>query len=251
MQTIRYDDIADLYDLHVTVDLDIPFYIAEAQRSGGKVLELMAGTGRVSVPLVEAGIELTCVDVSEGMLARLRAKLGARRLSATVHRADIRELDLHERFALAIIPFHSFSEITSPADAERALESVVRHLSADGRLIVPLHNPLVRLRDVDGALRLTSADAIDGGALVVSGFERFDPQTRIVTRMQFYELFDERGRLESKRLLPMTFRLIWPGEFEAVATRAGLEREALYGDYNYADFDEQRSPFMIWVLRCR
>lgn len=249
MKPIRYDDIADLYDLHVTVDCDIPFYIAEAQRSGGKVLELMAGTGRVSVPLVEAGIELTCVDASEGMLERLRAKLDARRLSATVHRTDIRELDLHDRFALAIIPFHSFSEITSPADSERTLESVVRHLSADGRLIIPVHNPAVRLREVDGALRLTSSDTIDGGQLVVSGFERFDPKTRIVTRTQFYELFDERGRLESKRVLAMKFRLLWPGEFEDLAGRAGLEREALYGDYTYADFDEQRSPFMIWVLR--
>ncbi|MGD8868476.1 MAG: class I SAM-dependent methyltransferase [Gemmatimonadales bacterium] len=249
MKRIRYDDVADLYDLHVTVDLDIPFYIAEAQRSSGKVLELMAGTGRVSVPLVEAGIELTCVDASKGMLERLRAKLDARRLSATIHRADIRELDLRERFALAIVPFHSFSEITSPADGERTLESLVRHLSADGRLIVPLHNPAVRLREVDGALRLTSADAIDGGNLVVSGFERFDPQTRIVTRTQFYELFDERGGLESKRMLAMRFRLIWPEEFEDLAVQAGLEREALYGDYNYADFDEQRSPFMVWVLR--
>lgn len=251
MQTIRYDDIADLYDLHVTVDFDIPFFIAEAQRSGGKVLELMAGTGRVSVPLVEAGVELTCVDASEGMLERLRAKLGVRRLSATVHRADIRELDLRERFALVIIPFHSFSEVTSPDDAERALQSVVRHLSGSGRVIVPLHNPVVRLRGVDGALRLTSADAIDGGHLVVSGFERFDARTRVVTRTQFYEVFDERGRLESKRMLAMEFRLLWPGEFEDLAGRVGLEREALYGDYNYADFDEQRSPFMVWVLRQR
>lgn len=248
MSLIRYDNVADLYDLHVTVDLDIPFFVAEAQRANGKVLELMAGTGRVSVPLVEAGISLTCVDASEGMLERLRTKLRDRKLEATVHRTDIRELKLGERFALAIVPFHSFSEILEPAESLRALESVVRHLDEDGRLIVPLHNPEVRLRGVDGALRVTSSHSIDGGHLVVSGFERFDPMTRIVARTQYYEVFDKQGRLESKRMLEMSFRLIWPSEFEELAARAGLDREALYGDYNYADFDARISPFMIWVL---
>jgi SAM-dependent methyltransferase len=246
---IRYDSVADLYDLHVTYEFDIPFFIAEAQRATGKVLELMAGTGRVSLPLVEAGVELTCVDASERMLERLRVKLRTRKLSAAVHRADIRQLELRERFSLAIIPFHSFSELATPADSEQALKSVVQHLDENGRLIIPLHNPPVRLQGADGTLRLTSSQAIAGGRLLVSGFERFDPLTRIVTRTQFYEIFDEEGRLETKRMLPMKFRLIWPAEFEELAAGAGLEREVVYGDYDYAEFDEQRSPFMVWVLR--
>ena len=249
MALIRYDDVADLYDLHVTVDRDVPFFVTEAQRASGKVLELMAGTGRVSIPLIEAGVELTCVDVSEGMLERLRGKLRDRGLSAVVHRADIREFNMRERFALALIPLHSFSEIVEPDDARRALRSVVRHLIEGGRLILPLHNPPVRLREVDGALRLTSSHVTDGGRLVVSGFERFDPLTRIVARTQFYELFDEKGALESKRMLEMRFRLLWRSEFEELTAQAGLELESLYGDYNYADFDEQHSPYMIWLLR--
>jgi len=104
---IRYDDVADLYDLHVTVDLDVPFFVNEAQRVCGKVLELMAGTGRVSIPLVEAGVELTCVDVSEGMLERLRAKLRAKGLSAVVQRADICDFDDPALFDDAYAVAHS------------------------------------------------------------------------------------------------------------------------------------------------
>ena len=251
MSVIHYDEVADLYDLHVTVDLDVSFFVCEAHRACGKVLELMAGTGRVSIPLIEAGIELTCVDVSEGMLERLRAKLRAKGLSAAVHRADVRDFDLRERFALAIIPFHSFSEIVEPDDAGRALGSIMRHLDGGGRLVVTLHNPVKRLQDVDGTLRLTSSHVTDAGRLVVSGFERFDPLTRIVTRTQYYELFDKKGLLESKRMLEMRFRLFQRCEFEDLAERAGLEVETLYGDYNYADYDERLSPFMIWVLRHR
>jgi SAM-dependent methyltransferase len=69
---IDYDRVADVYDLYVTSDLDVGFYVAEAGKVKGKVLELMCGTGRVSMPLLEAGVDLTCVDASEGMIARLK-----------------------------------------------------------------------------------------------------------------------------------------------------------------------------------
>lgn len=248
MSSIRYDDVADLYDLHVTVDLDIPFFVTEAQKVSGRVLELMAGTGRLSIPLIEAGVDLTCVDLSEGMLERLQAKLRAKRLSAVVHQSDIRDLELDARFELAVIPFHSFSEILARADQVKALRSAAGHLSEGGRLICALHNPPVRLKQVDGALRLTGSHEIEGGLLVVSGFERYDPQTSIVSRTQMYELFGADGRLESKRVLEMRFCLIGPSEFEQLAAEAGLRVEALYGDYNYADFDKDYSPFMIWAL---
>jgi ubiquinone/menaquinone biosynthesis C-methylase UbiE len=69
---IDYDCVADIYDLYVTSDLDIGFYLEEATKVQGKVLELMCGTGRVSISLLEAGVDLTCVDASKGMLARLQ-----------------------------------------------------------------------------------------------------------------------------------------------------------------------------------
>jgi len=58
---IDYDRVADIYDLYVTSGLDVSFYLEEAGKVVGKVLELMCGTGRISVPLVEAGVDLTLV----------------------------------------------------------------------------------------------------------------------------------------------------------------------------------------------
>ncbi len=114
---IDYDRVADVYDLYVTSDLDVGFYVEEATKALGKVLELMCGTGRVSVPLLEARVDLTCVDVSAGMLARLQERLRERKLEARVVRADIRHLDLgKEEFELALIPFHSFCELISLHD---------------------------------------------------------------------------------------------------------------------------------------
>jgi SAM-dependent methyltransferase len=247
---IDYDRVADVYDLHVTSDLDVSFYVEEAGKVGGKVLELMCGTGRISVPLLEAGVDLTCVDASEGMLARLEERLRARKLEARVVRADVRYLDLgEEEFELALIPFHSFSELVSARDQELALRAIYACLKEGGRLICPLHNSAIRARSADGALRLNgSFPTADGGLLVVSGFETLEEDSGVVDRVQLYEFFDASNNLRAKRVLPMRFALITRSEFAELASAAGLVPVVLYGDYHRGEYQEDSSPFMIWIL---
>jgi SAM-dependent methyltransferase len=247
---IDYDLVADVYDLYVTSDLDVGFYVAEAGKVKGKVLELMCGTGRVSMPLLEAGVDLTCVDASERMLARLEERLRVRKLEARVLRADIRHLDLdEEEFDLALIPFHSFSELVSPRDRELALRAVHGCLREGGRLVCPLHNPAIRAGSADGALRLNgSFPTANGGLLVVSGFETLDEGSGVVDRLQLYEFFDASKELCAKRVLPMRFALIDRSGFAELAEVAGFVPVALYGDYQRGEYVEDSSPFMVWVL---
>jgi SAM-dependent methyltransferase len=247
---IDYDRVADVYDLYVTSDLDVGFYVGEAGKVRGKVLELMCGTGRISIPLLEAGVDLTCVDASEGMLARLEERLRARKLEARVVRADVRYLNLREEeFELALIPFHSFSELVSPRDQELALRAIYARLKEGGHLICPLHNPAIRARSADGALRLNgSFPTADGGLLVVSGFETLDKGSGVVDRVQLYEFFDASNNLRAKRVLPMRFALITRSGFAELANAAGFVPIALYGDYHRAEYQEDSSPFMIWIL---
>jgi SAM-dependent methyltransferase len=247
---IDYDRVADVYDLYVTSDLDIGLYLEEATKARGKVLELMCGTGRGSIPLLEAGVDLTCVDASAGMLARLEEGLRARKLEARVVRADVRHLDLgEEEFELALVPFHSFSELASPRDRELALRAVFDCLREGGRLICPLHNPAIRAGSTDGALRLNgSFPTSDGGLLVVSGFETLEESSGVVDRLQFYEFFDASNELRAKRALPMRFALIDRSEFAKVAEAAGFVPVELYGDYERSEYSEQSSPFMVWIL---
>lgn len=247
---IDYDRVADVYDLYVTQDFDVAFFVAEAKRARGKVLELMCGTGRVSLPLIEeAGADLTCVDASEGMLARLEEKLRERGLKAQTVQQDLRRLDLPEEFDLAIVPFHSFSELVSPEDQDLALRAIRRCLKAEGRLICTLQNPRVRAASADGTLRLNGAFPTADGLFVVCGFETHDERTGVVDRVQFYEFFNASGELRAKRVLPMRFALIGRARFEELADAADFEVEALYGDYYRGDYREQSSPYAIWVLK--
>lgn len=75
MEINNYDYISDLYDTDVPATFDIEFFIKETNKPPGEVLELMSGTGRVSVPLLQAGVKLTCVDLSAELNAVFRRKL--------------------------------------------------------------------------------------------------------------------------------------------------------------------------------
>jgi SAM-dependent methyltransferase len=220
----------------------------------GPILELMCGTGRVSIPLLEASARLTCVDLSAEMLRLLQAKLEQRSLTAEVIQADIRQLELDTRFELALIPFHALAELTILADQQRALQRVAHHLLRGGRLIVTLHNPPVRLQRVDGLLHLWADHAIEASGetsaerLMLWGREQYDPETHLVQGHEFFEVYDRDGVMLQRRLLPLSFRLTTPAEFEPLVHHAGLKVAALYGDYSCAPFDPAISPFMIWVL---
>lgn len=246
MRRIDYDSVAEIYDIYAVADYDVPFFVSEIRKVQGPVLELMAGTGRVSVPLLEAGAKLTCVDAARGMLDVLSRKIAARGLDAELLCKDVRTLDLPATFELAIVPFHSFMELVSEADQQAALEAVFRCLASGGRLICTLHNPAVRRLQVDGALRVVGAFPAGVSTLVVSGFEQGgDP---LVVRHQFFEFYGADGKLVWKRVLRMEFSLIEKGRFEAMAVGAGFRVVQLFGSYDRVPFEPMTSPFMIWVL---
>lgn len=250
MEINNYDTIADLYDVYVPATFDLDFFLQETGKVKGEVLELMSGTGRVSIPLLEAGVHLTCVDFSAELNAIFERKLRQAGLKADVHLMDVCELDLGKQFEMVIIPFHSFAHITKPEDQRKALERIREHLAPGGTFICTLGNPTVRQKVVDGQLRLLRKYALPEthGTLllwVVENQSAADPQ--VVEAKQFYEEYDGGGVLIAKRLLELHFRLSKREEFEALAKAAGFKINAFYGDYAYSKFTAD-SPFMVWML---
>jgi len=245
-----YDHIANLYDIYVPATFDIDFFVEETAKSKGEVLELMSGTGRVSIPLLEAGIKLTCVDISADLNAIFRNKLNQMGLKADIYQMDICELDLPKKFDMIIIPFHSFAHITSPENQHKALERIHKHLSPGGTFICTLGNPAPRKRAVNGQLRLFRRYPLDqGGSLLLWIMEDFSPKDdQVVEALQFFEEYGVDGSLKSKRLLELHFRLSGRDEFEELAKSTGFHVKAFYGDYTHAPFNEESSPFMIWML---
>lgn len=245
-----YDGIADLYDIYVPATFDIDFFVEETRKAAGEVLELMSGTGRVSIPLIKAGVKLTCVDLSAESNSILDRKLYEAGLKADVWRMDVCELELHRKFGMVIIPFHSFAHLTERSQQRTALERIRQHLAPGGKFICTLRNPRVRGKDIDGQLRLVGRYPLpeSGGALLLWIVENFsEADKRVVQAVQLYEEYNARGVLRSKRMLELKFRLTERAEFEELAAATGFRVQAFYGDYSRAPFTDS-SPFMIWIL---
>jgi SAM-dependent methyltransferase len=249
MEINNYDTVADLYDIYVPVTFDVDFFLKETQKISGEVLELMSGTGRVSIPLLESGVKLTCVDLSTESNTILKEKLQRMGLKADVYTMDVCELELSKKFDMVIIPFHSFAHITSPDDQRKALAKIRQHLVPGGTFICTLGNPKVRQQAVTGQLRLLRTYSLpDSGKLFLWVLENNDDDDeQVVEAKQFYEEYDANGVLRSKRLLELHFRLSNKDEFEELITAAGFKIKAFYGDYAWSEFNDE-SPFMIWML---
>jgi len=244
-----YADMADVYDACVRFNEDIPFFLDACRGVLGPVLELMSGTGRVSLPLLESGVRLTCVDSSGAMLGVLGRKLATKGLSAPILREDVTRLELPPTFEMALLPFHSFAELLAEGDRKGALASIHAALLPGGRFLCTLHNPPVRLKTVGRGLETVSRGSFDNGEIRILADLVHDAESNQVHGTQILEILDEAGETREKRTWPLRFALIEATEFEALARTAGFEVEALWGDYSHAPFVSDSSPYMIWMLR--
>jgi SAM-dependent methyltransferase len=142
-----YRPSAHLYDLdprEITRD-DIPFYRARAKRIAGPILELGCGTGRVAIPLAEAGHEVWALDLSDEMLAQLRSKVqrAPHSVAAKINpvHGNMVAFDLGRKFDLIIAPFRAFQALTDRSDQEKCLRCIRAHLSETGQFVMHVFKP--------------------------------------------------------------------------------------------------------------
>jgi SAM-dependent methyltransferase len=139
-----YDAIAELYDpWSRSVTEDVTFYVAEARRAGGPVVELAVGTGRIAVPTAAEGIAVIGIDSSVGMLEVCRR---AAELAGVSHLVDLRLGDLvdppvEERVRLVTCPFRSYLHLLDDAARLAALRAARNLLVPGGRLVFDVFAP--------------------------------------------------------------------------------------------------------------
>lgn len=139
-----YDAISGIYDpWSRSVTEDIGFYVAEALDPGDRVVELAVGTGRIAVPIAEAGVRVIGVDQSEGMLEVARQLARERGVEALLDLrvGDLREPPVEERVPLVICPFRSLLHMQNETEKLRALRAAHDLLLPGGRLVFDVFAP--------------------------------------------------------------------------------------------------------------
>ncbi len=252
----EFDAMAKWYDFDYDrrMRVDLPYYVERARDGGGPVLELGAGTGRVTARLLAAGFDVTAVDVSPRMLERAELRLKRRRRlpgRATLRLGDMADPPVRGRFGTVLVPFRSFNHLYTVERQLAALRSLRRRLKPEGLGVIDLWNPdLVGLKEDEGKL-LVAYDRKDPrtGNRVVQRFRLRADVPRQIGYLDYY--WDEyRGRRRIHRdHAPMRWRWFHRYEFEHLLARAGLRPVFLHGDFRGNDYGPDSEDLIFGVMR--
>lgn len=256
------DAIARLYDLDLSEDPgDVELYRALARRTGGPIVELAVGTGRIAVPLAEDGFQVWGVDNDRAMLDRARERaLGAGREAAA--RLHLVEADLVDAagidavtsggpFELAVLGLNSILILANAARQRAALACMARLLAPGGVAVVDAWQP-------------SPADLVAFDGRISLEWVRTDPATgREVTKQlaAWYEhlrrtvslttIFEEgaSGEAPARWIRQDALRLISPDELIAFVEAAGLVVEQLGGDYELGPLEPGSDRVVLVATR--
>ena len=216
---------------------DLPLAIELLRGAGGPALEVCCGNGRVLLPALRAGIPCDGLDLSREMLADLRAKLAAQRLSAELYEADMRDFTLPKRYALVLIAFNSFLHNLTQADQLATLRACRLHLAPGGRLaLVAFHPSAEKLIEYSNGEHLAVERLVDGALLRVYDHACDDRIEQVRTVSRRIERLDEDGRVTSEERHTFEVRYVFKPEMELLLRVAGFSRwEVSPAFSDYAD----------------
>lgn len=240
--------IAAFYDLDFEdYHDDASFYVRLADIHGARVLELGCGTGRIAVPLAEAGARVTGIDISEAMLAVARERAGD--LKVTWQTGDLRRLRLRGRFDVVCAPLGTLQHMETIEDFVAALESMARHLAPGGVAVVdvespvpddfdPLPQPLIEhwTKPWEGG---TVSKVVAVAAIPMLG-------TKEVT--WHFDVADRQGRL-TRQTTQFNLRTYTPGEIDLAARLAGLRVVARFADYAFTPYHDGAERLVVLLQR--
>ena len=227
-----YDHVAPYYDGLTAALPDttqtVDFLAAHAGE--GRVLELGVGTGRIACPLSLRGFDVTGVDNSAGMLARLRSRSDGAKVGVVL--GSFTDLPVEGEFSLVYAVFNTLFCAVSQDEQLRAIQLAAQHLTPDGALVVETNLPDLARSDSSG--RTLNTGGVERHRVFIEA-ALHDPATQRIRTQTI--IISEQGI----QMFPVMLRYFWPSELDLMAKLAGLRLEQRYGDWDRAPYTRDSS----------
>ena len=201
----------------------------------GAALELGIGTGRIALPLSERGVRVHGIELSEAVVARLRAKPGAEQIGVTI--GDFATTTVDGTFSVAYLVLNTIENLTTQAAQVACFRNVAAHLEPGGCFVVEVGVPALQRLPPGERFRVFAATETRWG------IDELDVATQALTSHHF-ELVD--GRIER---LSIPFRYVWPAELDLMARLAGMSLRERWGGWKREPFtSDSRKHVSVWTL---
>lgn len=240
-----------IYDAHIydgmnTNMSDLEFYKRWLPKNKeARILELCCGTGRLTIPIAKDGHNISGVDFTPSMLEQAKLKASESGLDITFIDADIRTLDLPDKYDLIFIPFNSIHQLYKNEDLFNTFKSVKNHLKKEGLFIFDCFNPNMKfIVENENVLKeIAEYTTNDERHVLLKEIMKYEDKTQI-NRIEWHYFIN--GKFDSIQKLDM--RLFFPQELDAYLEWNGFDIVHKYGSFKEDTFNDN-SDKQIFVCR--
>lgn len=242
----------DLYDLVLEgYDEDLEFWLDEARRGRGPVLDVACGTGRVLLSLLERGIDADGLDREAPMLERLRVKARDRGLKVEVTEADMRDFTMPRRYARVFLPFNGFAHCDTTDDQLRCLKCCREHVEPGGSLVLAMSFPACAYWANPGTrvLELEVAHPETGFPVRMYDTRAMDHVAQRQHSLTEIEELDGTGQVLRVHRFEMTQRWVYRFELELLLRQAGFARCEILGGFDRRPLERDTDTLLAFAWR--
>src|SRR5918999_348948 len=220
------------YQADPTVVDPIVSFLAELARDG-TALELGIGTGRIALPLARRGIHVHGIELSEAMVARLRAKPGAGQIDVTI--GDFATTTVGATFSVAYLVANTIMNLTTQDEQVACFRNAAAHLDPGGCFVIEVLVP--------GLRRLPPGETFQPFDVSPThlGFDEYDVARQGLISHHYW-IEDDKVEVFSP-----PFRYVWPSELDLMARLAGMALRERWGGWEREPFEsDSRKHVSIW-----
>jgi SAM-dependent methyltransferase len=225
----RYDDLAA--DMFAPAVVEPAVDVLAELADGGAALELGIGTGRIALPLAQRGVHVHGIDLSEAMVARLRAKPGGAEIPVAI--GDFATTRVDGTFALAYLVWNTINNLTTQDQQVACFANAAAHLEPGGCFVIEVGVP--KLRRLPPGQTYVPFDVSPEHL----GFDEYDVVNQGLVSHHYYPAAGEQ--------VSMPFRYVWPAELDLMARLAGMSLRERWSDWDRAPFTaESPKHVSVW-----